>query len=141
MWVVYDLHRTIGYLIGKSPQGYSAKKIGDKLNYSCPAVLTHMYKAGKLARVKHQGQFVYLSTDEKIGIRQRKRLASYETKNAMAPLSAQTAVFVLVAFIKHPDWSLRHLVSYLKQGHNIVVQTKDIERFFQQHGIKKTPIG
>ena len=135
-----NLHQTIGYLIDKSPKGYSAKQLSDILKYPCPAVLTHMYKARMLLRVKHLGQFVYSSADDEIGGRQRKRLDRFEAKKSLTPLSAQAAVFVLVAFIKHPDWSFRHLAAHLKHSRNIVVQTKDIERFFEQHSIKKTPI-
>ncbi len=134
-----NLTQTIVFLINKSKKGITAKQLADKLYYTCHAVLTNMYKAQLIDRVKHRGEFVYLSTDDKPSRRQRRRLEAYETKKALQSFNAQTAVFILVAFIKNPQWSYQQIAAQLKYSKNIVVRPEGIERFFERHGIKKMP--
>ena len=134
-----NLTQTIVFLINKSQKGITAKQLADKLYYTCHAVLTNMYKAQLIDRVKHRGEFVYLSTDDKLSRRQRRRLEAYATKKALQPFNAQTAVFILVAFIKNPQWSYQQIAAQLKHSKNLVVRPEGIERFLEQHGIKKMP--
>ena len=68
-----NLTRTIVHLLSRSLKGYSHGDLADILGVSCHAVLTHMYKAGKVDRGKFGGEFVYLAVDQKTNRRQRKR--------------------------------------------------------------------
>ena len=52
-------------------------------------------------------------------------------KKAFKPFNAQTAVFILVAFIKNPQWSYQQIAVQLKHSKNIVVRSEEIERFFE----------
>lgn len=134
-----NLTRTIIHMINKSPQGCTAKHLADKLHYSCHAVLTNMYKARLIDRVKFTHEFSYLSTNDKINRQQYERLKIQRVKRTLQPLSAETAVLVLVEYIKEPQLSFQNIAARLKQNKNITVLAEDIARFFQQHGIKKMP--
>jgi len=134
-----NLTQTIIFLINKSQKGCTAKQLAEKLHYACHAVLTNMYKAQLIDRVKHRGRFVYLSADDKLSRQQQSKLEAFETKKALQPFTAQTAVFILVAFIKNPQWSCEQIAAQIKHSRRISVRSEDIERFFEQHGLKKTP--
>jgi hypothetical protein len=132
-----NLTQTITHIINRSPQGCTAKELAGKLHYSCYAVLTNMYKGKMIDRVKLTGEFSYISIDDKINLRQLERLKMAKTPQ---PISAETAVFVLVEFIKDPQLSFKDISARLKRNRNITVSPKDIDQFFQKHGIKKNPI-
>lgn len=134
-----SLTHTIVFLINESQRGCTAKQLAGKLYHACHAVLTNMYKAQLIDRVKHRGEFAYLSMDDKLSRQQRRRLEVFEAKKTFKPFNAQTAVFILVAFIKNPQWSYQQIAVQLKHSKNIVVRPEEIERFFEQHGLKKMP--
>ncbi len=134
-----NLTQTIAYMIDKSPKGSTAKQLTEKLYCNCHAVLTNMYKTGRVDRIKHKARFVYLSKDTQNSQRQRRRIEVFEAKKALQPFNAQTAVFILVEFINHPQLSFDEIAARLKHRRNIFVLPEDIDRFFAQHGLKKTP--
>jgi len=134
-----NLTQTIVYLINKSQQGLTAKELGDKLNFSCHAVLTGMYKENLIDRAKFGAGFSYLSIDDRICSRQKHRAQIQVIKKPLEILSAEAAVFVLVEFIKDPHVSLQEIATKVRKNRNITVLPEDILRFFEQHGIKKTP--
>ncbi|MCP4963933.1 MAG: hypothetical protein GY926_01725 [bacterium] len=133
-----DLIKTIAHLLDKSPRGLSARELSEILHHPCQAVLTHLHKAERVARVRGAQAFVYLSSDASTRQRQRKALPAVE-RAQRPPLTAEVAVFVLVDYIHHPSWSWRELVRGLKKNRGIVVSPEAIESFFAQHGLKKRP--
>jgi hypothetical protein len=134
-----NLMQTIESMITKSPKGATARQLTEKLHCGCHAVLSNMYKTGRIDRIKHKGQFVYLSSSTQTSRRQRRRIEVFEAKQALQPFSAQSAVYILVEFINHPQLSFAEIAARLTHRQKITVSPDDIERFFTHHGIKKTP--
>lgn len=134
-----SLLSTITYLVGRSPAGLSARELGQKLQHPCHAVLTNLHQDAKLDRVKVQGEFRYLSTEEPINRRQRQQAAAQQPPSPSSPLSTQAAVLVLVEHIKNPDLSFEQLAAHLQPHGGLSVAAESIRRFFQEHDLKKTP--
>jgi len=134
-----SLIATIGYLVGRSPAGLSARELAQKLQHPCHAVLTHLHKDGELDRVKVQGEFRYLSTQEQINRRQRQQAAAEQPPSPSLSLSTQAAVLVLVEYIKNPELSFEQIAANLQQHQHLSVAAESIRRFFQEHDLKKTP--
>lgn len=55
-------------------------------------------------------------------------------------MSTQAAVWVLVEHIKNPTLGFEQIASHLQQQRKLSCSADDIERFFQEHGLKKTPV-
>ena len=134
-----SLTASIDYLVGRSPDGLSARELAKKLRHPCHAVLTNLHKAGALDRVKVQGEFRYLSTTEQINLQQRELATAAEPPSSSTSLSTQAAVFVLVEYIKHPEWSFEQIAAYLRRQRELTLAPESIRRFFQEHDLKKTP--
>ncbi|MFQ5630293.1 MAG: hypothetical protein ACE5I1_16100 [bacterium] len=135
-----NLKKTILYLIDKSPQGFSATQLSGKLLTPCHAVLHQMYKAEAVDRFKSAKNFVFISIDERKKRRQLKRLQSQDIEIYFPEreLSAQAAVYILVEFIKHPQASFAELSRAVRKR-QVVAAPEVIARFFEKHGLKKTP--
>jgi len=56
-----------------------------------------------------------------------------------SPLSAQTAVFVLVEYINNPELSFEQIACNVKQQRQVTVAQESIRCFFKEQGVKKTP--
>ena len=54
-------------------------------------------------------------------------------------LSTQTALWVLVEYIRNPGLSFEQMAARLQAQRKLAVAPESIQRFFQQHGLKKTP--
>ncbi len=52
-------------------------------------------------------------------------------------MSTQIALWVLVEYIKEPRLSLEQIAARLREQHNVAVVPESIERFFQDHDLKK----
>ena len=135
-----SLTETIRYLIGKSSSGLSAKEVGSRLNHECHSVLMTLYKAERIDRVKVNHQFVYLSADSGRNRVQRRALEARIMPSVSLPFSAETAVFVLVEFIKNPQSSLEQIAGYVKENRGVTVSADSIGRFLEEHGLKKTTV-
>lgn len=134
-----SLTATISFLVGRSSAGLSARELAQKLQHPCHAVLTILHKAGALDRVKVQGEFRYLSTAEPINRQQRQQAAAASPPSAATSLSTQSAVLLLVEYIKQPGLSFEQLAAHLQQQRQLTVAAESIRRFFQEHDLKKTP--
>ncbi len=135
-----SLTATIRHLIERSPVGLSARVLGEKLRHPCHAVMTILHRAGEIDRIKIGGEFRYLSTKERINRRQRAQvLVEQRPEEPQSPLSAQTAVFVLVEYINDPKLSFQEIACNVKQQRQITVTQESIRCFFKEHGVKKTP--
>jgi len=134
-----SLTATIDHRLARSPAGLSATQLAQRLQHPCDAVLTRLHQAGRLDRARLGGQFVYLSADPQINRRQREQAALALPPIAATSLSTQTALWVLVEYIKDPTLSFEQLARRLQEQRRLAVAPQDIERFFQEHALKKTP--
>ena len=132
------LTKTIIYHVNKSSAGFSARELAELLHHPCHAVLTILYKAKQIDRVKLTPEYTYLSRNESVNRLQHNRLKGRVVEETAHPLSTQAAVFVLVEFIKNPRQSFEQLARGLRDNQRITVMPSDITRFFQEHGLKKT---
>ena len=98
-----NLKQNIVHFINKSSQGLSAKQLAEILSTCCHAVLNHMYHSGAIDRFKSTSDFIYVSSAPKRNKQQLMRLQSQQlTATAFEELTPQTAVYVLVEYIKNP---------------------------------------
>lgn len=134
-----SLTATIGYLVGRSPAGLSASQLSQKLQHPCHAVLTQLHQAGRLDRLQLAGQFRYLAADQELNRRQREQAAFLPRPSPTASLSTQAALWVLVEHIKNPGLSFEQIAALLHEQRKVAVAPENIQRFFQEHGLKKTP--
>jgi hypothetical protein len=134
-----NLKQNIVYFIDKSTQGLSAKQLGEILSTPCHAVLNHMYKTGVIDRFKAKAEFVYISSAPRKNKRQLGRLQLQNIpESSPQKLNAQTAVHVLVEYIKNPQASFEEL-SRAVANRQLIATPKAIGRFFEEHDLKKTP--
>lgn len=134
-----SLTSTIGYLVGRSPAGLSANELNQKLQHPCHAVLSQLHKAGQLDRLQLTGHFRYLATDQEFNRRQREQAALVQPLSPTTSLSTQAAVWVLVEYIKDPGVSFEQIAARLQEQRKVAVAPESIQRFFQEHDLKKTP--
>ena len=134
-----NLFQTIIHLVHQSPAGLSSKELADILHRPCLATLTTLHKNQRLDRIKNSHGFVYLSVQSKQNRRQRQATLAHTSPQTILPLTAETAVCVLVEFIHHPSSSFEDLAEYLGKQ-KITVSPQAIEVFFQEHHIKKRTI-
>jgi len=55
-----------------------------------------------------------------------------------ATFSSEMAVLILAEFIRSPDSSFEQLSEKISRIKNVIVNPQQIERLFDQHGLKKT---
>jgi hypothetical protein len=134
-----SLTATIGYLLGRSPAGLSARELTQKLQHPCHAVLSQLHKAGQVDRLQLTGQFRYLAIDPDLNRRQRSQAALVAPPSPTTSLSTQAALWVLVEYIKNPGLSFAQIASRLHEQRAVGVAPENIQRFFQEHDLKKTP--
>lgn len=133
-----SLVATIGYLVARSPNGLSARELADKLQHPCHAVLTNLHKNQVLDRLKVAGEYRYLATEETVNRRQREEVSGL-LAGPITSLSTQAAVWVLVEHVKDPALSFEQIADRVREHWNFEVAPESIERFFQEHDLKKTP--
>ncbi|MCI0539117.1 MAG: hypothetical protein L0Z50_28245 [Verrucomicrobiales bacterium] len=134
-----SLTATIGYLVGHSSAGLSASQLSQKLQHPCHAVLTQLHQAGQLDRLQLAGQFRYLATDPELNRRQREQTTLVQPPSPTPSLSTQAAVWVLVEYIKDPGLSFEQIAARLQEQREVALAPETIQRFFQEHDLKKTP--
>lgn len=132
-----SLTSTIRSLLDKSSTGLSAGELGGKLHHPCDAVLSSMHQGRQLDRVRVGRVFRYLSLQTGINRRQRVALEASQPTEAAAPISTQTAVWVLVECIKQPALGFEKIAARV-QARGLTVSAESIDAFFAQHGLKKT---
>jgi hypothetical protein len=134
-----SLIATIGWLVARSPSGLSARELGQKLQHPCHAVLSQLHKNQVLDRVKVAGEFRYLALEESTNRRQRQQVAVAPPPRPDLSLSTEAAVWVLVEHIKNPRLSFEQIAARLQEQRQLIVVPESIDRFFQEHDLKKTP--
>jgi predicted transcriptional regulator len=131
-----SLPNTLIELTSHSLAGMTAEMLGEKLRCRCHTILVQLCRKGKLQREKAGRSHVYLAADPHTATGQRRAMALKDLPPA--PLPAEIAVLVLVAFIRNPQASFKQLAKTLSTTQNVTVDAVQIERFFDLHGLKKT---
>lgn len=131
-----SLTNTLIDLTTRSPAGYTAEQLGAKLGRRCHSVLVHLCRRGSLQRRKLGRSYVYLAADPNTAASQRQAMADLESLEVQLP--AEIAVLILVEFIKSPQKSFQQLAKAISRRKNVTVEARQIERLFEQHGLKKT---
>ena len=78
---------------------------------------------------------VYISVDPSIATVQRRAMT---VGNLPLQLLAEIAVLILVEFIQNPDASLEDLTRAISRKTRVAINVGQIQRLFDQHGLKKT---
>lgn len=133
---VGSLTKTLIDLTNKSPAGLTAEQLGEKLHCRCHTVLVQLHRQKKIERLKIGRAFVYIAVDSSTGSRQRQAI-SLQSKQ-MKQLPAEIAVLVLVEYICNPKANFARLAKAIKLNRKVTIDVMEIERLFQQYGLKKT---
>lgn len=133
-----NLKATVVGLVNHCPAGLSAHELGQQLGLAPHYFLSHFRDLPELTREKHQGRFVYFSSQSKLFRQQRSGRCNLPAKST-AP-SDQEAVKILVQKIKHPDWNSRQIVKRLRKEFPKLTFDR-VDHLFALHGltVKKTP--
>jgi len=143
LWFYHDigfsragsLTNTLIELTTRSPSGMSAEMLGEKLRCRCHTVLVHLWRQGRLHREKVGRCHLYFAVDPHTAASQRQALMQ---ELPAVELPAEIAVMVLVEFIRSPQSSFEQLAQKIARRKNVTIEAAQIERFFAQHGLKKT---
>jgi len=124
------------YLVGRSPAGMTAEQLGMKLHCRCHAILARLHRDGRLQRQKPGRCHVYFAAETDIAREQRLALARREARPESLP--AEICVLVLAEFIRRPNASFQSLAEAVGHSVHMRVSPLQIERLFDEHGVKKT---
>jgi len=133
-----NLKQTIAHFINKSFHGLTAKDLFNILSVPCHPVLNQMYRQKKIDRFNTPKGFVYLSVSESQKRLQLKRLQALTPVKPIERLNPQTAVYVLVEFVKNPKASLVEL-SVAVENKGLKAPPQAIAQLFKDYDVKKTP--
>jgi hypothetical protein len=144
LWFYHDigfsragtLTKTLIALITGSPAGMSAEMLGEILRCRCHGVLVNLWRNGKIERQKIGRCQVYFASDPHKAANQRQALAAQHPPEVR--FSAEIAVLVLAEFIRSSDSSFEQLAEKISRSKDVTVNGKQIEKLFEQHGLKKT---
>ena len=144
LWFYHDigfsrtgtLTRTLIALITGSSAGMSAEMLGETLRCRCHGVLVNLWRKGKIERQKIGRCQVYFAADPHKAANQRQALATQHPPEVR--FSAEIAVLVLAEFIRSSDSSFEQLAEKISRDKDVTVNGKQIEKLFEQHGLKKT---
>lgn len=128
-----SLTNTLVSLTTRSTAGMTAEQLGAKLRCRCHSVLVQLCRQGRLQRRKIGHSHVYLAIDSDIASIQRQSVEIL----SVIQLPAEIAVLILVEFIRNPDSSFEQLAKAISRKTSVSVKTAQIERLFDQHGLKK----
>jgi len=133
-----SLPETFACLVANSQAGLTAAEAGELLGLRPSSFLWSLREHPALRREKHQGVYVYFSSDHARYGRQRPQR---NLMPAAARLPADfEAVAILAEKIKHPALTNAELSRRLRQQ-KLCVAPETIEALFVRHGlaVKKTP--
>jgi hypothetical protein len=133
-----NLNQAIAHFINNSFHGLTAKDLFNILSVPCHSVLNQMYRRKKIDRFNTPKGFIYLSGIERQKKLQLKRLQALTPVKPIESLHPQTAVYVLVEFIKNPKASLFQL-SAAVENKGFKAPPQAIAQLFKDYDLKKTP--
>lgn len=134
-----NLTKTIIGLVRNSEAGLKASELEALTGLQARSLLSLFRNHSELKRDKHQGRYVYFSSDSKLYSKQRsKRLQMIA--QAKLPTDIE-AIAILVATIKHPELSIENLCRCVLKKQDINVSPELVRNLFVYHGltVKKTP--
>ena len=135
-----NLKQNIIYFVNRSRQGLTANQVADILSIPCHAVLTHMYKSKTIDRFKGRGTYVYISSIPKRRMQQLRHLQTCPSiAGQVQKLSAHSAVYVLIEYIKRPEATFEELSKAVAKN-QIMATPEMIACFFKEHDLKKTSL-
>ncbi len=131
-----NLKNTLVAIINNSTEGMDASQIRDVLGVDTRSFL-HQYKdVSGIKREKLGGNYVYFSSDQGKFPEQLSRRKQNMEALVHPPLKGTVAINVLVATIKHPNFTVEEISQYLhKLGTK--VKPKAIQDFLGFYGIEK----
>jgi len=121
-------------LITRSSAGMSAEQLGTKLRCRCHSVLVQLCRQDRLQRHRIGSSYIYFAPDPGIAAVQRQTTEGLFS----VALPAEVAVLILVEFIRKPDSSFKQLAKAISRDKGVIIKAVQIERLFDQHGLKKT---
>lgn len=127
-----SLTNTLVELTTRSAAGLSAEQLGAKLRCRCHSVLVQLCRQGRLSRQKLGSAHVYFARDPEIASLQRQAVES-----RWVQLPAEIVVLILAEFIRSPECSFEQLAQAISRQTAVTIQAAQIERLFDQHGLKK----
>lgn len=131
-----SLTNTLTALIARSPAGMSAEMLGEKLRCRCHGVLVTLWRNGRVQRQKMGRCHMYFAADPHAASGQRHALAMQDLPEVQ--FSAEIAVLVLAEFIRSPGSNFDQLAEKISRSKKVTVNAEQIEKLFDQHGLKKT---
>ena len=129
-----SLTNTLVDLTTRSGAGMTAEQLGAKLRCRCHSVLVQLCRQGRLQRQKIGPSHVYLAGDPDIAAVQRQTVEGL----SVVQFPAEIAVLILVEFIRNPNSGFEQLAKAISRKTSVTVKAAQIERLFDQHGLKKT---
>jgi hypothetical protein len=133
-----NLNQTILHFVDRSTKGLTAKEVFNILSVPCHPILNQMYKKKRIDRFNTHEGFHYLSIIEKKKHMQLMRLQTLTPPKSTERLIPQTAVYVLVEFIKNPEASFLELSTAVEKR-GVKAPQKAIAQLFKDHDLKKSP--
>ena len=133
-----NLTQTLIALVRNSKAGLNAAEMTKLLGFSPRSFLSSFRECPDVKRQKHQGCFVYFSSDHTIYEQQKKQRLEM-IRSARLPSDIE-AIAILVETIKQPGLNIEKLCAQLKtKKYNITPEA--VRNLFAYHGlpIKKTP--
>lgn len=132
-----SLTNTIIKLATRSPAGMTADQLTEILLCRSHSILVQIYRRGKLQREKLGRSYVYLAVEPHTAAIQRQTM-EMKSSATVVQFPAEIAVLVFVEFIRNPESSFEQLAAAIERSKNVNVDASQIERLFEQHGVKKT---
>jgi len=133
-----NLAQTVVQLVRNSQVGLTAAELGELLGLRPSSFLWSFRDHPGLRREKHQGHYVYFSSEGGRCAQQRQRRAMISSTKRLP--SEFEAVAILVEKIKYPELSVEELSRRLRRK-KLRVEPEMIRNLFIRHGVgsKKTP--
>jgi len=135
-----NLTQTLVELVRNSKAGLNAAEMEELMGLSPRSFLLAFREHPDLRREKHQGYFVYFSSDPTI-YEQQKAQRLTMTRSAKQPSEIE-AIAILVETVKHPELNSDQLCARLK-AQNYDITPEAVLNLYASHGlgVKKTPPG
>lgn len=133
-----NLPATFSHLVAHSSAGLTAAESGALLELRPSSFLWSLRNHVELKRQKHEGRYVYFSSDP-ARYAQQSRQRMRQTQSIRLPTAA-AAIAILVEAIKNPAMSHVALSRRLREQ-RLAIAPETIENLFLRHGltVKKTP--
>lgn len=131
-----NLKKTIVHLVTSAPAGLSGRQLGEFLGLSPQSFLYHFRNCPGICREKHDGVYVYFSDDALVYERQVQQKDSFVCRPAVATISDQEAVMILVSIIRHHDISAKEILA-LPEIKKSKMTKPAIQGFLEYHGLVK----